>query len=76
MLTHLASNYLNAGIEGQRWGTGHQSIVPYQVVTGHTHTLYVPYQVVTALTHTLYVQYVYSISPKPFYVFVLGTIFV
>ena len=62
MLTHLASNYLNAGIEGQRWGTGHQSIVPYQVVTAHT--------------HTLYVQYVYSISPKPFYVFVLGTIFV
>uniref|UniRef100_H2ZMF8 Succinyl-CoA:glutarate-CoA transferase n=1 Tax=Ciona savignyi TaxID=51511 RepID=H2ZMF8_CIOSA len=30
MLTHLASNYLNAGLEAKRYGTGHASIVPYQ----------------------------------------------
>ncbi len=30
-MTHLASNYLNAGIVDERWGTGHGSIVPYQV---------------------------------------------
>ena len=31
LMTHLAGNYLNAGIMAERWGTGHQSIVPYQV---------------------------------------------
>ena len=31
LMTHLAGNYLNAGIKAERWGTGHQSIVPYQV---------------------------------------------
>ncbi|KTF88834.1 hypothetical protein cypCar_00027906 [Cyprinus carpio] len=30
-LTHIAANYLNAGIEASRWGTAHGSIVPYQV---------------------------------------------
>lgn len=29
-LTHLASNYLNAGINATKWGTAHESIVPYQ----------------------------------------------
>lgn len=29
-LVNLASNYLNAGIEAQRLGTAHESIVPYQ----------------------------------------------
>ncbi|XP_046880344.1 succinate--hydroxymethylglutarate CoA-transferase [Hypomesus transpacificus] len=29
-LTHIAANYLNAGKEARRWGTAHQSIVPYQ----------------------------------------------
>ncbi|XP_022529112.2 succinate--hydroxymethylglutarate CoA-transferase isoform X5 [Astyanax mexicanus] len=29
-LTHIASNYLNAGKEARRWGTAHESIVPYQ----------------------------------------------
>ncbi|CAL8323804.1 unnamed protein product [Boreogadus saida] len=29
-LSHIASNYLNAGKEAQRWGTAHESIVPYQ----------------------------------------------
>ncbi|XP_056155625.1 succinate--hydroxymethylglutarate CoA-transferase [Lampris incognitus] len=29
-LTHIAANYLNAGKEAQRWGTAHESIVPYQ----------------------------------------------
>uniref|UniRef100_A0A8C1SAR2 Succinyl-CoA:glutarate-CoA transferase n=1 Tax=Cyprinus carpio TaxID=7962 RepID=A0A8C1SAR2_CYPCA len=29
-LTHIAANYLNAGIEAKRWGTAHGSIVPYQ----------------------------------------------
>jgi succinate--hydroxymethylglutarate CoA-transferase len=29
-LVNVASNYLNAGIEGQKWGTAHESIVPYQ----------------------------------------------
>uniref|UniRef100_A0A9J8B5Q7 Succinyl-CoA:glutarate-CoA transferase n=2 Tax=Cyprinus carpio carpio TaxID=630221 RepID=A0A9J8B5Q7_CYPCA len=33
-LTHIAANYLNAGIEARRWGTAHGSIVPYQVHTG------------------------------------------
>ncbi|XP_047424567.1 succinate--hydroxymethylglutarate CoA-transferase [Mugil cephalus] len=29
-LSHVAANYLNAGKEGRRWGTAHESIVPYQ----------------------------------------------
>ncbi|XP_063048031.1 succinate--hydroxymethylglutarate CoA-transferase [Engraulis encrasicolus] len=29
-LTHIASNYLNAQKEAKRWGTAHESIVPYQ----------------------------------------------
>ncbi|XP_077100246.1 succinyl-CoA:glutarate CoA-transferase isoform X2 [Siphateles boraxobius] len=29
-LTHIAANYLNAGLEARRWGTAHGSIVPYQ----------------------------------------------
>lgn len=29
-LSHIAANYLNAGKEAQRWGTAHESIVPYQ----------------------------------------------
>ncbi|KAH8383052.1 hypothetical protein KR009_006507 [Drosophila setifemur] len=30
MLINVASNYLNAGIEAERWGTAHSSIVPYE----------------------------------------------
>ena len=30
-MTHLASSYLNAGVVASRHGTGHGSIVPYQV---------------------------------------------
>ena len=30
-LANIASNYLVAGREAQRWGTAHESIVPYQV---------------------------------------------
>uniref|UniRef100_A0A1A9UJV3 Uncharacterized protein n=1 Tax=Glossina austeni TaxID=7395 RepID=A0A1A9UJV3_GLOAU len=30
MLINAASNYLNAGVEAERWGTAHSSIVPYQ----------------------------------------------
>lgn len=29
-LINIGSNYLNAGIEGKRWGTAHESIVPYE----------------------------------------------
>ncbi|KAM9701152.1 succinyl-CoA:glutarate CoA-transferase, partial [Menidia menidia] len=29
-LSHIAANYLNSGKEAQRWGTAHESIVPYQ----------------------------------------------
>uniref|UniRef100_A0A914W6I9 CoA transferase n=1 Tax=Plectus sambesii TaxID=2011161 RepID=A0A914W6I9_9BILA len=29
-LVNIGSNYLNAGIDGRRWGTAHESIVPYQ----------------------------------------------
>lgn len=29
-LSHIASNFLNAGQEARRWGTAHESIVPYQ----------------------------------------------
>uniref|UniRef100_A0A1A9W1Q8 Uncharacterized protein n=1 Tax=Glossina brevipalpis TaxID=37001 RepID=A0A1A9W1Q8_9MUSC len=30
MLINAASNYLNANLEAERWGTAHSSIVPYQ----------------------------------------------
>ena len=30
ILSHIASNYLNAGVEAKRRGTAHSSIVPYQ----------------------------------------------
>ena len=30
-LANIASNYLVAGNEAQRWGTAHESIIPYQV---------------------------------------------
>ena len=30
-LANIASNYLVAGREAQRWGTAHESIIPYQV---------------------------------------------
>ncbi|XP_055489794.1 succinate--hydroxymethylglutarate CoA-transferase isoform X1 [Leucoraja erinacea] len=29
-LTHVAANYLTGGREAKRWGTAHESIVPYQ----------------------------------------------
>ncbi|KAI0227455.1 Succinate--hydroxymethylglutarate CoA-transferase [Lamellibrachia satsuma] len=29
-LTHIASNYLNCGVEGKRYGTGHPSVAPLQ----------------------------------------------
>ncbi|XP_072235029.1 succinate--hydroxymethylglutarate CoA-transferase isoform X2 [Leuresthes tenuis] len=29
-LSHIAANYLNGGKEARRWGTAHESIVPYQ----------------------------------------------
>lgn len=29
-LINIGSNYLNANIEGKRWGTAHESIVPYE----------------------------------------------
>ncbi|XP_066540051.1 succinate--hydroxymethylglutarate CoA-transferase isoform X2 [Hoplias malabaricus] len=29
-LSHIAANYLNEGKEAKRWGTAHESIVPYQ----------------------------------------------
>ncbi|XP_065073665.1 succinate--hydroxymethylglutarate CoA-transferase [Ochlerotatus camptorhynchus] len=37
-LINVASNYLNAGKEAKRWGTAHESIVPYEAFptsTGH-----------------------------------------
>ncbi|KAK5877714.1 hypothetical protein CesoFtcFv8_025193 [Champsocephalus esox] len=37
-LTHIAANFLNAGQEAKRWGTAHQSIVPYQVPERTTET--------------------------------------
>ncbi|XP_050420377.1 succinate--hydroxymethylglutarate CoA-transferase [Adelges cooleyi] len=30
MMINLASNYLNAGIQTKRWGTEHESVVPYK----------------------------------------------
>ncbi|TNM96399.1 hypothetical protein fugu_016060 [Takifugu bimaculatus] len=32
-LSHIAANYLNCGWEARRWGTAHESIVPYQAFT-------------------------------------------
>ncbi|XP_045514522.1 succinate--hydroxymethylglutarate CoA-transferase isoform X1 [Pieris brassicae] len=29
-MINIANNYLNCGIEGQRWGTAHANLVPYQ----------------------------------------------
>ncbi|CAK1549572.1 unnamed protein product [Leptosia nina] len=29
-MINVANNYLNCGIEGQRWGTAHANLVPYQ----------------------------------------------
>uniref|UniRef100_A0A3B4BEC1 Uncharacterized protein n=1 Tax=Periophthalmus magnuspinnatus TaxID=409849 RepID=A0A3B4BEC1_9GOBI len=29
-LSHIAANFLNSGKEAKRWGTAHESIVPYQ----------------------------------------------
>ncbi|TKR81863.1 hypothetical protein L596_015668 [Steinernema carpocapsae] len=29
-LMNIGSNFLNAGLEGRRWGTEHESIIPYQ----------------------------------------------
>lgn len=34
-LSHIAANYLIAGKEARRWGTAHESIVPYQVAFSH-----------------------------------------
>jgi len=31
LLSHIASNWLNCGVESKRWGTAHPSLVPYQV---------------------------------------------
>ena len=31
-MTHLAGNFLNAGVVSRRWGTAHPSIVPYQTL--------------------------------------------
>ncbi|XP_042187805.1 succinate--hydroxymethylglutarate CoA-transferase isoform X3 [Callorhinchus milii] len=31
-LTHIAANYLTAKKEAKKWGTAHESIVPYQVI--------------------------------------------
>jgi crotonobetainyl-CoA:carnitine CoA-transferase CaiB-like acyl-CoA transferase len=33
-LANIGSNYLNAGVEPQRWGNAHPSIVPYQPFRG------------------------------------------
>ena len=30
MLVNIASNYINGGLEGKRWGSAHASIVPYE----------------------------------------------
>ncbi|XP_038076832.1 succinate--hydroxymethylglutarate CoA-transferase-like [Patiria miniata] len=30
IMSHIGANYLMAGMEAKRWGTGHGSIVPYQ----------------------------------------------
>lgn len=38
-LANIASNYLVAGKEAQRWGTAHESIVPYQVFKTRDHPI-------------------------------------
>ena len=30
LLVNIASNYINGGLEGKRWGSAHASIVPYE----------------------------------------------
>jgi formyl-CoA transferase len=38
-LANIASNYLVAGKEARRWGTAHESIVPYQVFPTRDHPI-------------------------------------
>ncbi|MBW2528557.1 MAG: CoA transferase [Deltaproteobacteria bacterium] len=38
-LANIASNYLVAGKEAKRWGTAHESIVPYQVFDTEDHPI-------------------------------------
>ncbi len=38
-LANIASNYLVAGKEAQRWGTAHESIIPYQVFRTKDHPI-------------------------------------
>ena len=38
-LANIASNYLVAGKEARRWGTAHESIVPYQVFKTRDHPI-------------------------------------
>ena len=38
-LANIASNYLVAGREAQRWGTAHESIIPYQVFETKDHPI-------------------------------------
>jgi crotonobetainyl-CoA:carnitine CoA-transferase CaiB-like acyl-CoA transferase len=38
-LANIASNYLVAGKEAKRWGTAHESIVPYQVFNTKDHPI-------------------------------------
>jgi formyl-CoA transferase len=38
-LANIASNYLVAGLEARRWGTAHESIVPYQVFHTKDHPI-------------------------------------
>ncbi len=38
-LANIASNYLVAGKEAQRWGTAHESIIPYQVFQTKDHPI-------------------------------------
>ena len=40
ILSHIACNYLNAGMEGERWGAAHPTIAPYQVIM-HTECTHV-----------------------------------
>ncbi|KAI6185464.1 Succinate--hydroxymethylglutarate CoA-transferase [Aphelenchoides besseyi] len=40
-LANVASNYLNSGLVGKRWGTSHESIVPYQAFKTRDNRYYV-----------------------------------
>lgn len=40
-LANIGSNYLNAGVEPERWGNAHPSIVPYQPFRGSDGRLFV-----------------------------------